>query len=388
MSQNSSENQIVHVQSRRNSINSESSTDSDSSLGFGDFENDVYGESSAVANTENANFGNNSPQNGSKVDKLQVRNSTGVIVGNQTFIEGTVIFDRAVGNNFELSLERSLSEKLQNEQKDTYKKTSTTTKITFCQRWKTCILIFVTFSIILVISAIVATFLLMNLKDDNGAETSEQPETSTIWSTTSTEITSSSTFSSSTESPSSTVEQISSTTPLPPLTYTFISKSEWVVGPPPTGLEPISHPVKSIVITETNSNPCNSNSSCIKIVRAEQEKFLKMSWDDIGHSFLAADFNAIYEGRGWNASGQHVRPEGGNCYVIAFIGTFNFKRPTEDQINAYFALIEEGVRAKYIHEDYEMVGLCQIAGVNRPGTVLREMLKSWPHWKETERQCT
>lgn len=394
---------VVHV-SDRTETDSIKSDSSNSSLGFGDFENGtIYDQvvkmDAPACDTDiiDGDLWSETSAQGTKYDSVQLQNSSGVIIGNQTFIEGTVIFDRFVANddlmerlqqnksigdgNGKVDLPKNGKRESNGRNNDTksesdFRKPKSNLKkpVSKCKK---VIIITVVIVILVIVLSVGAVLIFHYLKKSDGDTTTTLPPTSPTVSTEPTTTEDSSTETSTTEP----------TTPPPPLTYTFVSRSEWGASHPSYDLESISHPAKSIVITETFTNPCATNETCIKIARDEQKKFLGMAWEDIGHSFLAAGYNAIYEGRGWNASGQHTNPARSNCYVIAFIGKFASRRPTQEQIDAYMALIEDGVRKKYIHKDYEMVAHCQLTGVSRPGIELRKLMETWPHWTNTTKQC-
>lgn len=417
--------QVVQIIDRDDSysIKSDSNCSTDSSLGFGDFENGTIYDQVVKMDKPHADldiseedlWGSASGQ-GTKIDKLRVQNSTGVVLGNQTFIEGTVIFDRFVADDdFTERLQQRMSiadgkEKVvgRNGKRESngrlngsvqgrrgtedhsyqpeLRKPETSNKRPSSKCKKAIIVIVVIISLVIVLGvAAVLVFQYFEFELPFNRPSTEAPSTTVTFSssTATTEV-----FTEpSSETPSTETSSTTSTSiPLP--SYTFVTRSEWGTSRPPSDFESISHPVKSIVITETGTNSCLTNESCSKIVREEQKKYITMSWIDIGHSFLAAGYSAIYEGRGWNASGQHTRPNGANCFVIAFIGTFTSKKPSQEQIDAYLALIEDGVRQKLIDEEYEMVAHCQLEPVNRPGLELRELMKTWPHYyQNTTKQC-
>ena len=68
-----------------------------------------------------------------------------------------------------------------------------------------------------------------------------------------------------------------------------------------------------------------------------------VGWDDIGYNFLVGGNGKIYEGRGWDRVGAHVKNWNSKSVGISFIGTFMTTKPTDAALKAAQDLIECGV---------------------------------------------
>jgi len=53
-------------------------------------------------------------------------------------------------------------------------------------------------------------------------------------------------------------------------------------------------------------------------------------WDDIGYNFLVGGDGNVYEGRGWDNQGAHVKGQNRASYGGAFIGDFTNELPTAE----------------------------------------------------------
>lgn len=88
----------------------------------------------------------------------------------------------------------------------------------------------------------------------------------------------------------------------------------------------------------------------------------------------------MYEGRGWDKEGAHTKGFNKGSIGIAYIGTFNNLLPSEKQIKAGNALMEEGVRLGKLSEDYKIFAHRQFNGFESPGEKFYELIKSWKRW--------
>jgi len=66
-------------------------------------------------------------------------------------------------------------------------------------------------------------------------------------------------------------------------------------------------------------------------------------WWDIGYNFLVGEDGNVYEGRGWNNMGAHVRGHNRNSIGIAIIGNFGSRKPNYAALYAATQLIRCGV---------------------------------------------
>ena len=71
--------------------------------------------------------------------------------------------------------------------------------------------------------------------------------------------------------------------------------------------------------------------------------FYAIGYWDIGYNFLVGQDGNVYEGRGWDLRGAHVRGYNSVSIGIAFIGNFSYRKPNRAAISAAKRLINCGV---------------------------------------------
>lgn len=105
-----------------------------------------------------------------------------------------------------------------------------------------------------------------------------------------------------------------------------------------------------------------------------------LGWDDIGYNFLISSNGQVYVGRGWDAVGAHTKGYNYGSVGISFIGTYMSIPPTEAQLNACLALLDEGLRLKKLANDYHIYGARQFGATESPGDSLYRQIKKWKRW--------
>lgn len=120
---------------------------------------------------------------------------------------------------------------------------------------------------------------------------------------------------------------------------------------------------------------------CAERVRIIQEFHMgSYGWSDIGYNFLISSDGKVYVGRGWNIEGAHTKGYNKGSVGIAFIGTFVKDRPSDEQLKACQALLEEGVHLKKLTPNYRLYGARQLSATESPGATLYNIIKKWPNW--------
>ena len=122
----------------------------------------------------------------------------------------------------------------------------------------------------------------------------------------------------------------------------------------------------------------------MKHVRNIQDLHVKQyGWDAIGYNFLVGGDGNIYEGRGWDVTGAHTRGYNAKSIGLSFIGDFTGKVPTDVQIEAAKALLEQGVKDGKLTANYKILGQRQVMPTLSPGSQLYNIIKTWSHWSES-----
>lgn len=107
------------------------------------------------------------------------------------------------------------------------------------------------------------------------------------------------------------------------------------------------------------------------------------NYSDIAYNFLVSSYGNIFMGRGWFYYGSHSRGWNIGSVGIAFIGTFTNVKPTDEQVEAVKIIIKIGVMQGFISDDYKLYAHSQCIDTESPGAGIYEIIKKWPHWKNT-----
>ncbi|XP_052872614.1 peptidoglycan-recognition protein LC-like isoform X5 [Anopheles cruzii] len=164
----------------------------------------------------------------------------------------------------------------------------------------------------------------------------------------------------------------------------LVTRTEWLAQPPREVLADLKLPVNNVIIAHTATEGCTTQLACIAIVKFVQELHIeKNKFDDIGYNFLIGGDGKVYEGRGWNKVGAHLKDYNTISEGIAFIGNYEtIDHPTDAQMNQLSQLIKNGTDEGKLVVDYKLYGASQLKATLSPGKFLMEKLKLLPHFSE------
>ncbi|XP_037948518.1 peptidoglycan-recognition protein LC-like [Teleopsis dalmanni] len=171
----------------------------------------------------------------------------------------------------------------------------------------------------------------------------------------------------------------------------IVPRDGWLAQLPLKPLLSLDLPVSKVIVSSTNTENCTTQSTCTYRVRILQTYNIEAThYDDIIYNFLIGGDGNVYEGRGWDNVGAHLKGWNDRSISLAFIGTFKKVEPNEKQISVSKLLLEEGVRLGKLTEDYKIYGAQKIvpnAGITA-ADALYESFKSWPQWSESPSTTT
>lgn len=125
---------------------------------------------------------------------------------------------------------------------------------------------------------------------------------------------------------------------------------------------------------------CTNPISCQTTLTNIQSDHIRKGFCDIGYNFLIGDDGYIYEGLGWGKYGSHTYGFNCNSIGIGFIGNFNLDYPTDQMIELYMLLIEEGLRLNELASNYKLIAQKQVNSFASPGIHIEELMTKWNHW--------
>ncbi|XP_037936739.1 peptidoglycan-recognition protein LC isoform X2 [Teleopsis dalmanni] len=166
----------------------------------------------------------------------------------------------------------------------------------------------------------------------------------------------------------------------------IVPRDGWLAQPPSKPLLSLNLPVSKVIVSSTDTEDCTTQSTCTYRVRILQTYNIEAThYDDIIYNFLIGGDGNVYEGRGWDNVGAHLKGWNDKSISLAFIGTFKKLEPNEKQMSVSKLLLEEGVRLGKLTEDYKIYGAQKIdpnAGIIAADK-LYETFKNWPQWSES-----
>ncbi|XP_048196842.1 N-acetylmuramoyl-L-alanine amidase [Perognathus longimembris pacificus] len=135
------------------------------------------------------------------------------------------------------------------------------------------------------------------------------------------------------------------------------------------------------------AQPCTSFARCAASLRDVQRFHQDVRhWDDIGYSFVVGSDGYVYEGRGWHWVGAHTRGHNSRGFGVAFIGNYTATLPTEAELRTVRDRLPKcALRTGLLRPDYKLLGHRQLRrGTDCPGDALFGLLRTWPHFTQTE----
>ncbi|KAG8276376.1 peptidoglycan binding [Homalodisca vitripennis] len=162
----------------------------------------------------------------------------------------------------------------------------------------------------------------------------------------------------------------------------IMNRRSWNAAPPLGTLDVNRLPVKMVVVTHTETEPCSSPDLCREQINSLQRTHMgARDWLDIAYNFLIGEDGSVYIGRGWDFLGSHTKGHNVGNLGVALMGTFAHLEPTNEQMEALRKLIQLGVKMNKISDSYSLVCQCQLQVVDFPEVKLMEKLKSWERFQ-------
>ncbi|XP_054260357.1 peptidoglycan-recognition protein LF-like [Macrosteles quadrilineatus] len=117
----------------------------------------------------------------------------------------------------------------------------------------------------------------------------------------------------------------------------------------------MQYPLHAVFITSTETEPCNSQEECARVVQNLQTTHQYYKLQDLPYSFLIGGDGRVYEGRGWAHSISppfEVHPESQwKSIIIAKIGPRSVADPCKFMERAVGSLIDNAIRERRIDYD-------------------------------------
>ncbi|KAH8364170.1 hypothetical protein KR084_003447 [Drosophila pseudotakahashii] len=136
-----------------------------------------------------------------------------------------------------------------------------------------------------------------------------------------------------------------------------------------TLLDPIN-----VIFTHTESRECSED--CLEVLHKLQRSLS----EELPYNFLITGDCQAFEARGWRYDSDFSRDlPGKSSLVMAFVGTFSQKAPSNCQLKAAQALILESLKRRKLQPQYQLY----VVGSN--SEALQQEFSHWPHYAGHQR---
>ncbi|XP_004530826.1 peptidoglycan-recognition protein LC isoform X2 [Ceratitis capitata] len=165
----------------------------------------------------------------------------------------------------------------------------------------------------------------------------------------------------------------------------IVPRDAWLAQPPSAEPVALATPVGKVIVLSTRTDDCETQAMCVYRVRMTQTLNIEsQNHDDIIYNFLIGGDGNVYEGRGWDVVGAHLRGYNSDSISFAYIGTFNKQKPSDKQMDVTKLLLDEGVRLGKLKNDYKIYGAYMLdpTSTDAKADQLYNSFKGWPHWSE------
>ncbi|XP_053956083.1 peptidoglycan-recognition protein LC-like isoform X3 [Anastrepha ludens] len=167
----------------------------------------------------------------------------------------------------------------------------------------------------------------------------------------------------------------------------IVPRDAWLAQPPSADPIPLATPVSKVIVLSTLTDDCETQAMCVYRVRMTQTLNIEsQNHDDIIYNFLIGGDGNVYEGRGWDVTGAHLRGFNSDSISFAYIGTFKKQKPSEKQMDVTKLLLNEGVRLGKLSPDYKIYGAYMLdpTSTDAKADELYNSFKGWPHWSDNK----
>lgn len=165
-------------------------------------------------------------------------------------------------------------------------------------------------------------------------------------------------------------------------------RCRWEAAPYRGRPRPLQLPLGFLYVHHTYvpAPPCTTFTRCSANMRSMQRFHQDTrGWDDIGYSFVVGSDGYVYEGRGWHWVGAHTLGHNSRGFGVAFVGNYTATLPTESALRTVREVLPScASRAGLLRPDYKVLGHRQLVDTDCPGNALFGLLRTWPHFTETE----
>ncbi|KAH8363863.1 hypothetical protein KR084_000141 [Drosophila pseudotakahashii] len=163
----------------------------------------------------------------------------------------------------------------------------------------------------------------------------------------------------------------------------FVERQQWLAQPPQKKIPDLEQPVKLVIVLPTNSDDCTTQAQCVFRVRLRQSFDIEsVQEDDIVFNFLIGGDGNVYVGRGWDQVGAHMAGYNSKSLSLAYIGSFQTRKPSDKQLSVTRLLLERGVKLGKIAPNYRFTAASKLEPTltQYKADALYQSFGNWTHW--------
>ncbi|XP_054275858.1 peptidoglycan-recognition protein LA-like isoform X2 [Macrosteles quadrilineatus] len=163
---------------------------------------------------------------------------------------------------------------------------------------------------------------------------------------------------------------------------TVAGRTEWVAQPSKWGV-PNPLPIKRVVVSATNTDPCRTTPQCTETVRTIQMVDVEqLRQPDIHVNFLIGGDGKLYWGRGFATQGNSTK-DNNQTVEVELIGDFSENGPSKEMTEVFQQFVDAGIRSGLIAKDYALLARCQLVPGVTVGLELLRDVEKWPQYESS-----
>ncbi|KAG5676720.1 hypothetical protein PVAND_006532 [Polypedilum vanderplanki] len=168
---------------------------------------------------------------------------------------------------------------------------------------------------------------------------------------------------------------------------TVYRREEWGALEPSGKLEKFNKIMDLTLLSHTITDSCSSMSYCSQLMRTMQQTNMnKNGFLDYGFNFAIGGNGLIFEGRGFDNVGAHLKILNSKSIGIAAIGDFDKNEPSLEMLDTLVKFLEDAVKLGKLTQDYRVNGR-QDFGWEGPGKNIMKFIREWCRYGNRTTPC-
>ncbi|KAG5676721.1 hypothetical protein PVAND_006533 [Polypedilum vanderplanki] len=164
-------------------------------------------------------------------------------------------------------------------------------------------------------------------------------------------------------------------------------REEWNASSPNGEFTKFSNHIDLVLLSHSVTRSCNSSSSCAALCRSMQKTNIETNgWVDFGFNFAIGGDGFIFEARGFDNVGAHMKNFNSKSIGIVAIGDFNEDEPNQKMLDTLEKFLEDAAKLGKLSEDFKVHGR-QDFGSSGPGENIMKHIREWCRYGNRTEIC-